>query len=109
MHTISSLSELQAAIQQHDAVLAFISGPNCSVCHAVQPRVEELLKQFPGVYAVHANTAEAPEISGQHTVFSIPAVLFFIYEKEIFRKARFILIDELEEEMNRALRLLSID
>ena len=106
MHTISSLTELQTAINQHDTALAFISGPNCSVCHAIQPRVEELLEQFPAVYTVHANTAEAPEISGQYTVFSVPAVLFFIRGKEIFRKARFILMDELEEEIKQALKLI---
>lgn len=106
MHTISSLSELQTALHEHEAVLAFISGPNCSVCHAIHPRVEELLKQFPGVYAVEANMAEAPDISGQYTVFSVPAVLFFIQGKELFRKARFILLDELEEEIKRSLKLI---
>ncbi|OCA82787.1 thioredoxin family protein [Pseudobacillus wudalianchiensis] len=106
MHTISSLAELHTAVDQHDAALAFISGPNCSVCHAIQPRVEELLKQFPAVYAVHADIAETPEISGQYTVFSVPAVLFFIHGKEIFRQARFILIDDLEEDIKQALNLI---
>ncbi|MFL0363558.1 thioredoxin family protein [Pseudobacillus sp. 179-B 2D1 NHS] len=106
MHTISSLAELQTALHEHEAVLAFISDPNCSVCHAIHPRVEELLKQFPDVYAVEANMAEAPDISGQYTVFSVPAVLFFIQGKERFRKARFILMDELEEEIKLSLKLI---
>ncbi|KZN98115.1 hypothetical protein A4244_11065 [Bacillus badius] len=106
LHTISSLSELKEAAEQHGAVLAFFSGPNCSVCHAIQPRVEQLLEQFPDVYAVQANIAEAPEISGQYTVFSVPAVLFFIHGKEMFRKARFILMDELEEEIKLSLQYL---
>ncbi|KKB36018.1 thioredoxin family protein [Bacillus thermotolerans] len=106
MQTVLSLSKLQEIINDHEAVLVFVSAPNCSVCTAMQPRVEELLKQFPSVKSVYVNTGSAPEISGQYTVFSVPAILFFIHGKEAFRKARFIRLDELEHEVSQVLKLI---
>ncbi|WP_046174769.1 thioredoxin family protein [Domibacillus indicus] len=106
MKPISSYTEFSDAVASNEAVLLYTSMPDCSVCHALRPRVETLLADFPHVTAVHADTAELPELAGQLTIFSAPAVLLFIRGKEIFRMARFVPIDKLKENITQALKMI---
>ncbi|OXS78063.1 thiol reductase thioredoxin [Domibacillus enclensis] len=106
LHKISSYAEFSDVISSRAAVLLYTSMPNCSVCHALLPQVEALLAHMPAVHAIHADTADIPELAGQLTIFSAPAVLFFIHGKVIFRMARFVPIEELQENITQALKMI---
>ena len=43
MKQTTNLTEVQDILQQSSVVVVYLSMPNCSVCHAVRPRLEELL------------------------------------------------------------------
>lgn len=106
MKPIFSYAEFSDVIISHKSVLLYTSMPNCSVCHALKPQVEEMLKEFPGLTAVQADTSEVPELAGQLTIFSAPAVLLFLHGKEISRMARFVPMEELKEKIKQMLKMI---
>ena len=82
-------------IRQSPLSLLYLSAPNCSVCHAVKPRVEQLfLNNTLPMFAL--DTAEAPEVAGTFQVMTAPAILIFYQGKEVHRQARFIDFARLE-------------
>jgi len=103
---IFSYAEFSDVIASNEAVLLYTSMPDCSVCHALKPQVEKMLKEFPGLPAVQADTSEVPELAGQLTIFSAPAVLLFLHGKEISRMARFVPIEELKKNTMQMLKMI---
>ncbi|OES45115.1 thioredoxin family protein [Domibacillus iocasae] len=106
MKAISSYAEFSDVIASNEAILLYTSMPNCSVCHALKPQVEALLPDFSNLTAIHADTSKIPELAGQLTIFSAPAVLLFIHGKEVFRMARFVPIENLKENIIRMLKMI---
>ncbi|WP_338753313.1 thioredoxin family protein [Bacillus sp. FJAT-52991] len=106
MEKIASLSTLHEKLNEHTVALLYISRPNCSVCHAVLPQVEELLTNYPQVKMLHVNADDVPEIAGEYAIFTIPVIIFFVEGKEMFRKARFIPMGELEHSIKKIVELM---
>lgn len=46
---LATVSEMKTFIETHQLAVIQISRQNCSVCHAVFPKIEEMLKQYSGV------------------------------------------------------------
>ncbi|WP_064094369.1 thioredoxin family protein [Rossellomorea aquimaris] len=103
IHTLHSISNL---IQQEKLVLLYISRPNCSVCHALLPQVEQVLKEYPSMVSIHADADEIPEIAGEFSIFTVPVVIVFVEGKEMFRKARFVPIEELKGQIQRLVTMM---
>lgn len=106
MEKISLLSTLHERLKEHPLTLLYISRPNCSVCHAVLPQVEELLTNYPQVKLLHINADDVPEIAGEYSIFTIPVIIFFVDGKEMFRKARFIPMEELNHSIKKIVELM---
>lgn len=90
-----SFNETLSQIKRNPLNLIYISAPNCSVCYAVKPRVEQLFqdKNLP-MFAL--DIVEAPEVAGTFQVMTAPAILVFYQGKEAHRQARFIDFNRLE-------------
>lgn len=101
-----TLEAIKHTIEEEKMVLLYISRPNCSVCHALLPQVEEVLKKYPGVSAVHADADEIPAIAGEYSIFTVPVIIVFVEGKEMMRKARFVPIDELNSGLSRLVTML---
>ncbi|WP_203363897.1 thioredoxin family protein [Bacillus sp. REN10] len=106
MENITSLSTIHEKITENKLTLLYISRPNCSVCHAVLPQVEKLLTNYPEIQSFQVNADEVPEIAGEYSIFTIPVVLFFVEGKEMFRKARFIPMEELNYSIRKIVDLI---
>lgn len=106
MRAVTSYAEFSDVVSSSKAVLLYISSPGCSVCHALLPQVNTLLKEFPEVTPLYANTGLAPDIAGQFTVFSVPAILFFVCGKEVFRVVRFVPIGGLRKNIKNSLKII---
>lgn len=89
MKKTTDLSEVQAAITQAETVAVYLSMPNCSVCHAVKPRFEELLSRY-AFPIFQLDAIETPEVASTFQVLTAPVILIFHEQKEIDRQARFI-------------------
>ncbi len=89
MKKTTDLAEVQAAIQQEENVAVYLSMPNCSVCHAVRPRFENLLSSY-SFPSFHLDAVETPEVASTFQVLTAPVILIFHQQKEVERQARFI-------------------
>ncbi|KAB7705383.1 thioredoxin [Bacillus aerolatus] len=101
MEQITTMPVLQEKLNENHLALLYISRPGCSVCHAVLPQVENVLTNYPKVSSFHVNADDIPQVAGEFSVFTIPAVLFFVDGKEMFRKARFIPMEELNNQIKK--------
>ncbi|MGM0828546.1 MAG: thioredoxin family protein [Bacillota bacterium] len=106
MEEVHSLESINATLAAEKLSLLYISRPNCSVCHALLPQVKGVLEEFQDVRSVHADAEEIPEIAGEFSIFTVPVVIVFVGGKEMFRKARFVPIDELHSQMTRLVKML---
>ncbi|MBB6680496.1 thioredoxin family protein [Aequorivita sp. 609] len=101
VETLNNLVETEAA------VAVYFSAPNCGVCHALRPKVEELFSEdFPAVKFIHVEIDKSPGISGELGVFSAPTLLVFFEGKEFLRKVRLMSIQELQEKIERPYKML---
>jgi thiol-disulfide isomerase/thioredoxin len=101
-----TLEAIKHTVEKEKMVLLYISRQNCSVCHALLPQVEEVLKKYPSISAVHADADEIPEIAGEYSIFTVPVLIVFVEGKEMMRKARFVPIDELDSGLSRLVTML---
>ena len=85
MKQTTNLTEVQDILQQSSVAVIYLSMPNCSVCHAVRPRLEELLTHY-DIPALHLDAFETPEVASKFEVLTAPVVLIFIKEKKSFGK-----------------------
>lgn len=104
---ITLMNEIEEAIATNDAVLFYFSSPKCNVCKVLKPKVAELIKEeFPNIKLYYVNIEEAPVISGQYRIFTIPTLLVYFDGKEFMRKSRNIGIGEMEGELRRPYELM---
>ncbi len=106
MKEVQSLEAIEANLEKEKLLLLYISRPNCSVCHALLPQVKRVLEDYQSVVSIHANAEEIPEIAGRFSIFTVPVIIVFVDGKEMFRKARFVPIDELNSQIARLTEML---
>lgn len=96
---VETLSNL---IASEPAVAVYFSAPNCGVCHALKPKVEELFsEEFPAVKFIHIEIDKSPGVSGEYGVFSALTLLVFFEGKEFLRKVRLMGIQEIHDIIER--------
>ncbi|MBF1993732.1 thioredoxin family protein [Staphylococcus schleiferi] len=99
MERLKSLEAYEQFIQTHEIAIVHISRENCSVCHAVLPRVEALVERYEGVALGHLSAEDVPEIAGALSIFTVPVDILFYEGKEMHREGRFIDLDRLESQL----------
>ncbi len=101
---ITSYSELTSLLSEKGRFhFLYMTLPDCGVCDVVRPKIEEMLSRHPELEGSYINLACDPAIGGQHSVFSVPAVLIFRDGRELFREARYLVIDVIEPQIERIL------
>ena len=94
--------EIEQIINNNEKlILVFGKGTNCSVCHAVENRVNtDLLAKFTNLDVYYINIDENPLFRGKHLVFSVPTLMLFDSNREILRESRIINFTQLEKVLN---------
>lgn len=101
MTEISSLEEMKDHLTNEPFVLGYFSRPDCGVCTALKPKVNEMIEALPEATAYYVNLDALPAAAGEYSIFTIPGILLFVDGKETIREARYVSADELESKMNR--------
>ncbi|MGD7044388.1 thioredoxin family protein [Jeotgalibacillus proteolyticus] len=96
---LTSFQEAEAAIAGENVLLMYLSKENCSVCHALLPKVQGVMDTFPDIKFYHADVGKVKEIAGQFSIFTVPVLLLYAEGREVLREARFIRIEELTEKL----------
>ncbi|UOO81355.1 thioredoxin family protein [Uruburuella testudinis] len=99
MKPLSTPADIERHLADHRLALLYIKAPHCGVCHAVQPKVARLLQDWPQVAAATADIAEMPEMAGRFHALTVPLVMLFADGKEVWRAARFIRLQELQDAL----------
>lgn len=92
---LKSESEFQSILVDPNPILLYFSTPNCSVCHAMLPKLLSALQDKP-TPIIEIDASVYPKIAGQQRIFVAPTVLVFYEGKEILRESRFIDIDKIQ-------------
>lgn len=98
---LTSMNMIDDFVQENPMSFLYVSRQECSVCHAVLPRVRALLDRYPLIRLGHIDANEVPEVASAYSIFTVPVLLYFIEGKEVLRKARFIHFEELEEQIEK--------
>jgi thioredoxin 1 len=102
MVTIQSISEFEEFLAKQDAVLAYFSNENCSVCHVLKPKVAAMISaSFPKIIIGFVESDRLPELAARNRVFAAPTIIVFFAGRETIRKSRAFGIDELRSEIER--------
>lgn len=99
MEPVHSIDELNTFVEKQPLSIVFVTRPGCSVCHGLLPQVENLLLDYPKIKGRQVNADKVPAVAGLFSVMTVPAVLIFSEGKELFRKARFVPMGELNQQL----------
>ncbi|MBF7016218.1 thioredoxin family protein [Staphylococcus durrellii] len=94
-----SLNAFQDFIQENRLAVLHVMRDNCSVCHAVLPQVEDLVKEYAGVAFGVINQSEVEDIAGELSIFTVPVEIIYLDGKEMHRQGRFIDMQQLEKQL----------
>lgn len=98
---LTSIQSVKEFIHRHRLSFLYISHPDCSVCHALQPQVHELMMKYPEIHLGSINSKEMKEVAESFSIFTVPVLLFFVEGKEYVREARIVHMDLFDEKINK--------
>lgn len=101
MINIDSIEDVQLAVKESPMVLLYFGGESCGVCLSTRPKVEEILKKYPNIKAYYIDVEKHVAIASKYSVFTMPALLLYIQEKETIREARNMSIKDIELKIDR--------
>ncbi|WP_313957949.1 thioredoxin family protein [Paenibacillus xylanexedens] len=88
-------------MQDRSLVLLYVSQEDCTVCHAILPKLKTLLTDYPHIQLVQVDAQQVPEVAGQFLIFSVPTLIMFYDQKELFREGRFVQFESLEKRIDQ--------
>ena len=100
MENLTTIDDVDRFINSHNLSFIYVSRENCGVCHAVLPRLRELLDHYKDIHLGFVDASQLEEIAAKLSVFTVPALLLFIEGKEYLREARFVHFDELKIKLD---------
>ena len=107
MQNISGQTELEALLTSSPITAVYFSGNRCGVCHALRPKIEEMIaKEFPQIPLLEIATEQQPEIAAQYSVFTLPVLIVYIDGREGPRFARSFGLAEVREALERPYNLI---
>lgn len=107
MISAGSLDQINAHIQDNKMALLYFSRPECGVCKALKPKVEQVIhEEFSRIKMMSIDLDTLAEAAGIYSVFTIPAILLYVEGKETLREARYLSISDFTQKVDRYYSLL---
>lgn len=93
-------------LKKTQTVLFLFGGPQCGVCQAIKPKLENLMaQQHPEITLVYVDCVNSPAVCAQHSVFSLPVVQFYIEGRLYLERGRSFSLVELSDQIERIVLL----
>lgn len=89
---LKTIEQLDALQTQTSPYIIYISSQDCSVCHAIYPKMMDVVNDSIPVNSIDAS--QTPALSGQLLVFSVPTIIMMNDHKEVYRESRFIQFEQ---------------
>ena len=104
---ITSMLDFESIVQSEQALIAYFSHDECSVCKVLKPKIEDLINNdFPLMKFIYIDVKQQPDIAAQNSVFVVPTIICYVQENENFRYSRNLSIGELTERIERFYKML---
>lgn len=101
MELLQDINKINTFIETNKIALLYISSEGCNVCKVILPRLTQMQSKYQELMAAKANIEELPLLGSSYSVFTVPCVIIFAEGKEIYREARFIHLEAIEEKIVR--------
>lgn len=101
MTELSSIEETESFVASHALSFLYVSRPDCSVCHALLPKLRSLLDQYPDIRMGHIDAGEVEEVAGKYLIFTVPTMLLLAGDREYLRADRFVRFERLQEQLEQ--------
>lgn len=103
----SQLSQLQEAIANDEALIAYFYSDNCAPCISLRPKVKEMIeKDYPKMKLYFIHSEKYPEMRSEFGIFSNPTLLVYFDKKEYLRKSKYVSISELKQGIQRLYEMM---
>lgn len=106
MNSLNSKEDLLKLIDTSDLLLCFFAGRCFWGSDDLLGKVDNMLSNYPKVKSIKINIDESPSLCAEFSVFIAPTILLFTQGKETLRESRFIVINELDKNINRYYNLM---
>lgn len=101
------LDEIKELVDHAPATALYFSAPSCNVCHALKPKLFELLSsEFKQICVQEIDTSLSQEIAAHFSVFTIPTLLVFFDGKEFVREARHMSVEGVAQKIGRPYEMI---
>ena len=102
MKQVTNLEQL-LKLKNEDAVFILFGGEHCNVCHALKPKLRDLINaRFPQLQTLYVDCEKSPEICAQFSVFSLPTVKVYIEGMLISEESGSFGLNELTQSIERS-------
>lgn len=99
-------NQLRNWLEQHAGAMIYFSAEQCPVCHVLKPRLEAMVNEhFPAITSAEIRCHETPELAAQLGIFTVPALLVFFDQKEVYRKAGLFSLPQVSGELSRSYQI----
>jgi thioredoxin-like negative regulator of GroEL len=71
------------------------------VCHALLPKIKEIMVDFPKIQLAFVNVDHIPAIAGHLSIFTVPVMILYVDGKEVLREAPFVHVKQFREEVKK--------
>jgi thioredoxin 1 len=100
MQEIKAQEEFDKAVKENKKVFAFFSASWCGVCHATNPVVEKLSKEFSDVVFIKIDIDKFEEIVMLYGIQAIPFFIIFKNGEPIEKFKGIRNLEEIREKLN---------
>jgi len=102
MHNIETLDELNTLKQSEEALLILFGGKECNVCHAIKPKLIELVEaRYPKMKMVYVDCHVTTDICSQNSVLSLPTLQVFFTGQRFIEEVRTFSLTKVVEDIAR--------
>jgi thioredoxin-like negative regulator of GroEL len=102
MHNIETLDELDALKQSEDGLLILFGGKECNVCHAIKPKLIELMERhYPKIKMVYVDCHVTTDICSQNGVLSLPTLQVFFTGQRFIEEVRTFSLTKVMDDIAR--------
>ncbi len=101
IHVLTSLNDIEAFLEKYKLCFLYVSRPECSVCHALLPKLQDMLVHYPHIHLGHINANQVETVAAKFLVFTVPTLLLMLDQKEYVRANQFVRLDQLNAQIEQ--------
>lgn len=98
---LTTIQMVEEFLQNNELSFLYVSTPECSTCHAILPKLRELLDHYPLIRLGHIDASKVEEVAEKFLILTAPIMLLMINQKEYLREDRFVRFDRLEDKLGQ--------